>query len=1719
MGVAPLSCTTVRNCNWTLPGPIKVATVRYIIATDLQRIQHFYRLVAMEVEDELEALKATFTDEVQWHKMEPNTDGGSGTYRLDMSYNSQAILTLELNGQSIPNLVLRLVLFYAVLYHVDKYPTFLPKVVVPDYLQSLGLREHVLGAVPTDSEGSPILYYFTDAARQWVNDHPLSVQPSPSAVAKENTAKVPTCKFFLQGNCRFGDKCKNSHASGRSPSKKTSIADKGIQSDKKSKQETSTKSKGRQTKEYTETGDVEKKAPMRTSEEVISRILWDPDLPSEKFKVGYLDRFLGIIEKPFSSFSWEDLATVGNNVLAVPKHRIQYFKYREEIVWDKRSQMDNFFGSRGGRLIQNIVCEQEAKKEEENPKSKVTSESELIEVDIEVEDIAGPDSEARALIDRTRPTHFVCIRITDSNVQSKVSEIQGYITKYTPALAEACLPISALHVTLCMVRLENDQQVATAQKVMENVRSRFIHVLPRSSHLTFTGVSDFRQRLVYAKVAPCPALDNFVFFLIEQFQAAGLSTPGNHKEYTPHMTLVKLTRPMQRDPHTSIFTPAIYEPFINIEIGSNRIEAMSICSMTAPKQDDGFYLCSCEVTNSLCSLPPNFFAAVVKRVDSFWASGVITEDERDKLVTSIHAGSGKGKREEFDSAMEEIISLGQEDITCAAVTEATQVPIVIAFRGVPGSGKSFLATHCSEYLNDSANVAICSADFYFMREGEYKYSTKLLPKAHTYCLDLFLQALAEGTQLIVIDNTHSRKWEYEIYRYISSILSFRYHILEVPCHTQKLLETYRSRNQHNIDEKTAMSIFKRWEIDETATLVPASLAYPRMIRSNPPEYSLVTLCSPDQFNILESLSQLTKMKAVYTAVFLTPESQWKLVSALAPTHPKISAHHVTLVFEPGKESCVNANIGSRVTLCVTGTIDNGQVQVATVELPRGLTCQNTVPHITVSAEENVSFKAANELLQRQRPKPIYQTIELEGIVGIAVREENILDEPTEQNPEPSTKGLYKDIAQQIFTIKSEMLFRDQVVPKLAALDDGSTDIDAVEICTEKQKVTRLYLFDFDDTLFSTPDARTGRQLYEAFRGNKWKRKGWFAWPESLLPPLKASPGPVLPTFRDHIGQAGSITAILTGRNERTKPGVQHVLECYGVYPEKLVLKPDNTDEDTPVFKARIVQELLKEHPGITLVKFWDDNTRNLAALHRLSMSPAFKHIQFDVVDATKMVQTTATKQGKKVKVQTQSTHEIPGVDSYPSVLESYLASCGYLSSNGYRSSADCGIRFITEQFAKLVGYTGNPVHLVYPFGSSPLGRRGDVDLCLICPPHLTPTDSLEQLWRALGECGVTYLHKGYSTRCPRLKIMLEFTASPPIDYDIVFATISDTSHFESPKSLQLPAPKLLSMIKPDDRASKTAFTGSVLHHSLLESIDGVMPVSRFGAVVEMMVQMLIAQRQKGNAYHCIRTFHIVKLLAQFVQLRKDSLSEMSCDLIFKEFATYATAISDDAWKKLFGEFVPFEFIPKVQEVFKRATEVMSSEEGGPIITCYKELMDRSAIYPPDGYTLVEIKLSSTNKIALWRLHAIVEARFPSYARQLISQGLDVLPDGNVENKSKFSFAIVHTKATKQTLQQVLRPFWNEISKYKNEEGVSVSLTFGRTSDSSSSSDKSSQGQTIPAVEEIAKFASDSTKFEIMISSPLTSYERMLVHEKCEQLGLNHSTIVVRKERHILVKKK
>lgn len=89
---------------------------------------------------------------------------------------------------------------------------------------------------------------------------------------------------------------------------------------------------------------------LRTAVDVISRILWDDKLEKSCFTVGYMDRFAGLVEEKFNAFCWDQpLSAVDNDTLAIPQHRIQYFKYKQVKVWDKNERLDLFFGSTGAQ--------------------------------------------------------------------------------------------------------------------------------------------------------------------------------------------------------------------------------------------------------------------------------------------------------------------------------------------------------------------------------------------------------------------------------------------------------------------------------------------------------------------------------------------------------------------------------------------------------------------------------------------------------------------------------------------------------------------------------------------------------------------------------------------------------------------------------------------------------------------------------------------------------------------------------------------------------------------------------------------------------------------------------------------------------------------------------------------------------------------------------------------------------------------------------------------------------------------------------------------------------------------------------------------------------------------------------------------------------------------------------------------------------------------------
>lgn len=304
---------------------------------------------------------------------------------------------------------------------LDKYPDEAPAMKI---LTCIGEEVECtvqLENCAVENIGCPMLYTLISKALDIVSSLEMELNE------KEDT-KVQ-CKFFKEGKCRFGAKCFNLHGNSLEsksvearyentepdqPIEQDTIDDKSKKSSKINKNKNKT--------QHVEANYTEKKSSMKTAMDVINRILWDDSFPTEQFAVGYLDRFLGVQEKPFSAFSWEDIASVDYNVLAIPKHRIQYFKYKTVIVWDKNDRLDLVFGSTGNDVSIMDVIESES--------DKSVLESIVKDENVHFDEDDNTDNHYFKYDSKNRPNYFFALRISDDEVKENIVKVSFIMLLY-----------------------------------------------------------------------------------------------------------------------------------------------------------------------------------------------------------------------------------------------------------------------------------------------------------------------------------------------------------------------------------------------------------------------------------------------------------------------------------------------------------------------------------------------------------------------------------------------------------------------------------------------------------------------------------------------------------------------------------------------------------------------------------------------------------------------------------------------------------------------------------------------------------------------------------------------------------------------------------------------------------------------------------------------------------------------------------------------------------------------------------------------------------------------------------------------------------------------------------------------------------------------------------------------------------------------------------------
>lgn len=134
-----------------------------------------------------------------------------------------------------------------------------------------------------------------------------------------------------------------------------------------------------------------KMEPLKPIKEVKIRLIYGIGLLLSDFSFGYMDRFDGIKESQANSSNVNIKGKERLLLKAIPDHRIEYVKYKERVIWDKKERIDLVFGSGPNESSKNyklerIIEEYDGWWEEEQRRRKLLEEELQLLAQVEITD-------------------------------------------------------------------------------------------------------------------------------------------------------------------------------------------------------------------------------------------------------------------------------------------------------------------------------------------------------------------------------------------------------------------------------------------------------------------------------------------------------------------------------------------------------------------------------------------------------------------------------------------------------------------------------------------------------------------------------------------------------------------------------------------------------------------------------------------------------------------------------------------------------------------------------------------------------------------------------------------------------------------------------------------------------------------------------------------------------------------------------------------------------------------------------------------------------------------------------------------------------------------------------------------------------------------------------------------------------------------------------------
>ncbi|NXP55642.1 N4BP2 protein, partial [Heliornis fulica] len=134
--------------------------------------------------------------------------------------------------------------------------------------------------------------------------------------------------------------------------------------------------------------------------------------------------------------------------------------------------------------------------------------------------------------------------------------------------------------------------------------------------------------------------------------------------------------------------------------------------------------------------------------------------------------------------------------------------VLVLLRGVPGSGKSYLAR---TLLEDNPGGIILSTDDYFYKHGQYHYDPDSVGLAHDWNRKRAKEAFEMRISPIIIDNTNIQAWEMKPYVTLAQQFKYKVMFREPDTWWKFKPKELERRNIHGVSKEKIKKMLERYE--------------------------------------------------------------------------------------------------------------------------------------------------------------------------------------------------------------------------------------------------------------------------------------------------------------------------------------------------------------------------------------------------------------------------------------------------------------------------------------------------------------------------------------------------------------------------------------------------------------------------------------------------------------------------------------------------------------------------------------------------------------------------------------------------------------------------------------------------------------------------------------------------------------------------------------------